>query len=138
MPPVSDLALLLRTLTPELNGGTYVFATLKAGQHVPSEDLIALVREPEGVSVIVEEKRAASIGLASTFRCAWITLTVNSDLSAVGLTAAFSQALGNAEISCNVVAGTNHDHIFVPVAKAADALRVLQQLQQLYLRADTP
>lgn len=136
MPPVSDLALLLRTLSPELNGGTYVFSTLKAGQQVPLEDLIALVQEPEGVSVVVEEQRAAAIGLASTFRCAWITLTVNSDLAAVGLTAAFSQALGNAGISCNVVAGTNHDHLFVPVAQAADAIGVLQKLQQLNLRAD--
>jgi hypothetical protein len=63
------------------------------------------------------------------FRAAWITLTVHSDLEAVGLTAAVSVALGAAGISCNVVAGTYHDHLFVPAQKAADAMAALRKLQ---------
>ena len=55
---------------------------------------------------------------------------MHSDLAAVGLTAAFSQALAQAGIGCNVVAGAVHDHIFVPVAQANDAMAVLQALQQ--------
>ena len=43
--------------------------------------------------------------LSVLFRAAWISLTVHSDLEAVGLTAAFSTALGQAGVSCNVVAG---------------------------------
>jgi hypothetical protein len=34
---------------------------------------------------------------------AWITLTVHSSLEAVGLTAAFFNALSQEDISCNVV-----------------------------------
>lgn len=127
--PISDLALLLRSLTPQLNEGIYVFATLAENQRVATQDLIALVREPQGISVVVEERKALALGLSATFRCAWITLTVNSDLAAVGLTAAFAAALGKANISCNVVAGANHDHIFVPVAQSEEAMGVLRDLQ---------
>jgi hypothetical protein len=127
--PISDLALLLRSLTPQLNEGIYVFATLAENQRVATQDLIALVREPQGISVVVEERKALALGLNATFRCAWITLNVNSDLAAVGLTAAFAAVLGKANISCNVVAGANHDHIFVPVAQAEEAMDVLRDLQ---------
>jgi uncharacterized protein len=130
LPPIADLTALLSSLQPELNEGTFVFATLEAGQKVEPSDLVALVREPEGVSVVVEEQAAKRIGLHGVFRCAWITLTVNSDLQAVGLTAAFSAALGSAGISCNVVAGANHDHIFVPIELASEAMSVLRRLQE--------
>ncbi|MNG35746.1 hypothetical protein D3C84_1225580 [compost metagenome] len=59
---------------------------------------------------------------------AWITLQVHSSLAAVGLTAAFASALGQANISCNVIAGYHHDHLFVAQADAERALAVLRQL----------
>ncbi len=58
-----------------------------------------------------------------------ISLHVHSSLDAVGLTAAFSTALGNAGISANVVAAYYHDHIFVPTDKAEKALNVLQGMR---------
>jgi hypothetical protein len=64
------------------------------------------------------------------FRAAWITLTVHSDLQAVGLTAAFAGVLGRAGIGCNVVAGAYHDHIFVPLELAQSAMTALKALQQ--------
>lgn len=73
--------------------------------------------------------RRATVGVARGVRAAWITLTVHSDLAAVGLTAAFSRVLAEAGISCNVVAGVRHDHIFVPVERAADAMAALRRLQ---------
>ncbi len=91
---------------------------------------IATVREIEGITVIVEEEMARAANLNVLFRAAWITLNVHSDLQAVGLTAAFATALGAANISCNVVAGALHDHIFVPVESGEEALSVLQALQQ--------
>lgn len=130
MKPISDLDTLLRTLSPELKQGTYAFATLKPGQTVDWGDVVAMVREAEGVSVVVEESMLPSLGLEAVFRCTWITLNVNSDLQAVGLTAAFAAALGNLGISCNVVAGTHHDHLFVPAHAAHRAMDALWALQQ--------
>ncbi len=91
---------------------------------------VVTVTEAEGLTLVLPEQQALDAGLAILFRAAWITLTVHSDLQAVGLTAAFATALGEAGISCNVVAGAYHDHIFVPVEKgesAMDALRALQR-----------
>jgi hypothetical protein len=55
---------------------------------------------------------------------------VHSDLQAVGLTAAVAAALAEAGISCNVVAAAHHDHLFVPVESASQAIAVLQALQE--------
>ena len=91
--------------------------------------VIASVREPEGLSVILTEQDAIGLGLKSDYIAAWITLTVQSDLAAMGLTAAFSSALAQAGLSCNVVAGKHHDHVFVPQEHAQVAMAVLQSLQ---------
>lgn len=55
-------------------------------------------------------------------------MTVHSSLEAVGLTAAFSKALTQANISCNVIAAYYHDHIFVPMKDAERAMEVLLAL----------
>jgi uncharacterized protein len=59
---------------------------------------------------------------------AWITLRVHSALDAVGLTAAVATALAAAGLSCNVVAGYHHDHLFLPYDHAETAMRVLHDL----------
>ena len=129
MNPVSDLSVLLKTLEPVLNPGVFVYASVKEGHAIDPAVIVASIREPEGLSVVTSEADAELAGLNVLFRCAWITLTVNSALDAVGLTAAFASALGRSGISCNVVAGAYHDHIFVPVASAQKAMQVLHQLQ---------
>jgi uncharacterized protein len=53
---------------------------------------------------------------------------VHSDLAAVGLTAAFAGALASEGISCNVIAGFHHDHLFVPWERRADAMAALGRL----------
>ncbi|WP_431822484.1 ACT domain-containing protein [Burkholderia sp. F1] len=128
--PESDLAILLRTMQPELHPGAYVFALLPHDADVPLSEMVATFREEEGLTVVVREETAARHGWPVLFRAAWITLTVHSDLQAVGLTAAFAQALGAAGISCNVMAAACHDHIFVPVDDGARALDVLTALQR--------
>jgi hypothetical protein len=129
MKPVSDLADLLRTMDPVLNPGTFVFASLKRGTAIQPELIVASIHEPEGLSVVMREADAQKSGLNPLFRCAWITLSVNSDLEAVGLTAAFATALASAGISCNVIAGAYHDHIFVPVDQTEHAMSELRRLQ---------
>ena len=122
------LATLLRSMSPQLNDGDYVFCTLP-DQRIPTGcEVIGSFREREGLTVIVERQQAEQAGLAFDYVAAWITLNVHSALEAVGLTAAFASALGKAGISCNVIAGYYHDHLFVGRADAERAMQVLRQL----------
>jgi hypothetical protein len=127
--PVSDLEQLLATMQPSLNDGAYVFSSVHPDTDVSKYSPLATFREREGLTVIVDEATAIRHGLPVLFRAAWITLTVHSDLQAVGLTAAVAEVLTQARISCNVVAAAFHDHIFVPVERAADAIAQLTKLQ---------
>lgn len=82
--------------------------------------------------MIVERKVADRLHLSYDYVSSWITLEVRSSLSAVGLTAAFSSELAKHDISCNVVAGYYHDHIFVNIKDAHRAIQVLNQLSESY------
>jgi hypothetical protein len=126
---VSDLATLLRTLEPVMNSGIYVYTQIPPERDMAGIDTVASLREREGVTLILREEEAQRHGLPVLFRAAWITLTAHSDLQAVGLTAAFSRALADAGIGCNVIAGAIHDHVFVPVEQAQRALQTLRALQ---------
>lgn len=126
---IRALPQLLASLQPELRPGVYVYATLPPTADPQPYAPLATIRETEALTVIVPEAVAEQAGLPIHFRCAWITLRVHSDLAAVGLTAAVAGALTTAGISCNVLAGTWHDHLLVPVADAEAALATLQRLQ---------
>jgi hypothetical protein len=127
--PVSDLAVLLASMRPELHAGAWAWCALPPGTGPGDIEAIATMREGEGLSLVVAEADAVARGWPIAFVSAWITLSVHSDLAAVGLTAAFARALGDAGISCNVIAGVHHDHLFVPVGRAADAMAALHALQ---------
>ncbi|WP_323118905.1 ACT domain-containing protein [Burkholderia alba] len=126
----ADLNTLLRTMQPVLNPGGYVYASLPDHAQVHLADVIATFRECEGLTVVAAEAVAARHGWPVLFRAAWLTLTVHSDLQAVGLTAAFARALGAANISCNVLAAAYHDHVFVPFEDGERALEALVALQR--------
>jgi uncharacterized protein len=114
-----DLRRLIEDMAPDLHPGEYVFL---AGE---APGAVATVREPEGPSAVVARAEADAAGLEYEFVAAWITLTVHSALDAVGLTAEVAARLADAGISCNVVAGARHDHLFVPADRAAEALEAL-------------
>ena len=132
--PIRDLDRLLADMEPSLNGslaGFTVVPNLTAALgRWPEAAIIGTFREAEGLSVILDLAHPAAQGADISFKAAWITLTVHSDLEAVGLTAAFATSLGEAEISCNVIAALHHDHIFVPEADGQKAMAVLRDLQQ--------
>ena len=115
-------------MRPVLNPGTVVFSSVPHGTAVAGLEPIATLRETEGLSLVLEEAVARAAGLPVLLRAAWITLSVNSALEAIGLTAAVATALADAGISCNVVAGALHDHLFVPVERATEAVAVLDGL----------
>jgi len=126
---ISDLRLMISGMEPVLNEGVYVYTSVPHGTDTAKIASIASISELEGITLVVSEQQALENGLPVLFRCAWITLNVHSDLNACGLTAAFSKALAEEGISCNVVAGAYHDHIFVPVALANESLTALKRLQ---------
>ncbi len=128
--PIQDLGALLRSMEPTLHPGVYVFVPVADPAALASAEVVATMREPEGLSAILSEPEAVALGLPTLFRAAWITLAVASDLHAIGFTAACATALAGAGIACNVVAGARHDHLFVPVERGADAVAALRRLQE--------
>jgi uncharacterized protein len=123
-----DLNRLLAMLTPQLQEGSYVFCVAPTELDLNKVDLIGFFQESEGRTLILKQEEADRLGLAYTFVAAWLTLTVHSALDAVGLTAAFATALAKEGISCNIIAGFYHDHLFVAQADGAKALAVLEAL----------
>lgn len=126
---MGDLNQLVQNMQPCLHKGIFAYCKLAKGQPVP-EGAIFWFAEFEGISVIVPIKIAKKVGLPIGFQAEWITLEVHSDLSSVGLTAAVSTALAKAGISCNIVAGYHHDHLFVPAGTGAMTIEVLELLNQ--------
>tara|TARA_R110000868_G_scaffold137320_1_gene350865 strand:- start:1884 stop:2276 length:393 start_codon:yes stop_codon:yes gene_type:complete len=122
-----NLEILLKKMKPKLNAGEFVFCEVKNLEEISLKDILMSFREEESVTIIIEKKIADDLGLYYSFVASWITLTIHSALDAVGLTAAFSKALSDNTISCNVVAAFYHDHIFVDTKDAAQAMEILHQ-----------
>jgi uncharacterized protein len=122
----NNLEVLLKTMEPYLNEGDYVFCTINDLASINQAELLFYFREKEGITIAVLKEFADKSKLEYSMIMAWITLTVYSSLNAVGLTAAFSTALAKKNISCNVVAGFYHDHIFVAKKDALTAMDTLR------------
>jgi uncharacterized protein len=124
-----ELAVLLKNMEPVLNTGEYVFCTVEALSQVPDiEKILFFFREKEAVTIVLESAVADEWKLAYSYISSWITLNIHSSLEAVGLTAAFANALKQENISCNVVAAYFHDHIFVAREDADKAMNALYAL----------
>jgi hypothetical protein len=125
VPGETDLAKMLATLAVERRPGVFTYAAVEA----PGPDLLAAadatVVEKNTTTLVMSIEAARRAGLAVDLEMAWLTLAVQSSLEAVGLTAAFSKALGERGISCNVLAGFYHDHILVPVGDVDAAIEAL-------------
>ena len=124
----SNLAVLLSSAKPEQNPGDYVFCSVSDLSNIDMDKVFVMTREVEAVTLVLKKETADAWALPYSSIFAWITLTIHSSLEAVGLTAAFSTALASENISCNVVAGFYHDHIFVGVDDLERALDVLSKL----------
>ena len=125
-----DLRRLLAKMELRLLPEEFVFCTASDGENEALADLPALAtfREEEGLSLVLERALADRRGIAygPVMRC--ISLTIHSVLEAVGLTAAISNRLARRGISANVIAAYFHDHVFVPAARAEEALEALREL----------
>jgi uncharacterized protein len=95
-------------------------------------DVAAMVTEAEGTAVVISAADAIRMGREPDFVAAWLTLSVDSALDAVGLTAAVSSALAADGIPCNVLSGYHHDHLLVPIESAERAIAILNALGEAH------
>lgn len=120
-----NLDKMLASLGVQRRPGLYTFVAVA----VPTPGLLAasdaMVVEGELTTLVLPVEAARRAGLPVTVELAWLTLTVESSLDAVGLTAAVSRRLADRNIACNVLAGYHHDHLLVPGARVADAIAAL-------------
>lgn len=133
MPPITALSRLLAEMSPRLGPDPLVFCVVpfdRAGEWLLESQ--ATVVEEEGVTLVMPQRvaDAAALPYEGVFRR--ITLSVHSSLEAVGFLAAVASALADQRIPANAFAGSHHDHVLVPAARAEDAMRVLADLQALW------
>jgi len=124
----TNLKQLIRSMTPELQPGVFVFATSPQFDSNVLAQALMTFREAEGVTAILPEDVATRHALAWTFRCRCITLSVHSSLEAVGFLAVITTALAEAGIGVNPVSAYYHDHLFIAERDVNKALEVLRRL----------
>ena len=127
-----QLAKLVQEMTPKLNVGTYVFVSLSDASILSRSDIICEFKEEEGTTLVLEKSKADTLRLDYEFVSSWITLQIHSSLEAVGLTAVFSTELAKHNVSCNVISGYYHDHIFVAQNDTNKAIQILTDLSKHY------
>jgi hypothetical protein len=128
MSGITDLNLLLSSMTPTLVSGRLVFAAVSDSRSVDSLGPVCIFREEEAITVVCAREQAAKAGLETEGIYRQITLQVHSSLQAIGLLAVVASALADAGIPCNTVSAFYHDHIFVPEEKAERAMEILKSL----------
>ena len=121
------MRILLANMRPVLREGTFAFCLLPDGRTAPAETF-ATVIEDEGTTAIVPLGVARQNGLEPLFVASCVTLTVHSDLEAVGFLSAITAELAGAGISCNVLSAVYHDHLFVPAGRGEETLEILSRL----------
>ncbi|WP_341212466.1 ACT domain-containing protein [uncultured Limimaricola sp.] len=118
-------------MTPVLRPGLFGFVTTQDPDLVGAllAEAFSVVREDEGVSLLLPVEAARRAGLAVDLPMRCITLHVFSSLEGVGLTAAVASALASEGIACNMVAAYHHDHVFLPAKRCDRAMEILISLQ---------
>jgi uncharacterized protein len=127
----TDLNDLLRTMRPVLADGEFIFCSIpaKARPHL-NVSPVCEFKEAEGVTLILPRSEAERLNLPHAFVCRMITLTVYSSLESVGFLAVVAGRLADCGISVNAVAGFYHDHLFIPVERAEEAMSILIALEK--------
>ena len=136
-----SLSALLSTLSIILHPTTYVFATIPSSQFnapdfpIPLADILLFFREPRSdatsqVTLILPLSTATLHSIEYTYPCKMLTCNVHSSLSAVGFMATLATKLAERGISVNPVSGFFHDHLFVPVESAEEAVGILERVRR--------
>ena len=126
----NNLDRLLQNMHPQAQDGSFVFLTSANGfSEQEQRDAVMLFKEVEGITIIIKEELAKAL-TTQTPRWAMITLTVRSDLNAVGFLAVITRKLADAGISVNPVSAFYHDHLFVPWDKREEAMEILHSFSK--------
>ncbi|MHA1965575.1 MAG: ACT domain-containing protein [Candidatus Thorarchaeota archaeon] len=124
----SDLTSLLRNMKPVVAKGEFVFCAIQESQVGGLENPLLVFRESEGPTVIVTKAVADHDELDYSSTWGLISLSIHSDLEAVGFLAAITGHLAEAGISVNAVSAFYHDHLFVPYERVDEVLSLLSDL----------
>ena len=125
----TNLNALLQSMQPILYPGEYVFCSI-SDRNYSHLDPIGIFKENEGITLILERKKADTANLPYTSIFCMITLSIHSSLEAVGFLAAITNKLAEHNISVNPVSAYYHDHLFVPVSRAREAITLLKEFSQ--------
>lgn len=126
----TSLEILLQSMQPVLHPGVYVFATVDSSFDTQGLAPRMVFEESEGKTMILLQETATSHGIDHEFPSCMITLNIHSSLDAVGFIAAIAKKLTEIGMGVNPVAAFHHDHLFVPVDRADEAMKALQSLSE--------
>ena len=127
----TDLQSLLKQMQPVLDDEQMVFCSLQADE---AEKYLTscqgYYREQEGISLILNKHQADldNLTYGPVFRR--ISLMVHSSLEAVGFLSRITEILAAQGISVNVVSGYFHDHLYINVKEAENAVMILELWQE--------
>jgi hypothetical protein len=126
--PERDLHTLLIFMKPALDPREWVFCSVDRSFLTSAHRPLLVFHESEGTTVVIERELAESLGIKYAFVSRRITLRVHSDLEAVGFISSVTSELSRHMIPANVVSAFYHDHLFVPIDRAEEALHILESL----------
>ena len=127
----TDLQILLKHMQPVLDDEPMVFCSLpidKAEKYLTSCQ--GYYREQEGITLILEKSLADRENISYDLVFNRITLNVHSSLGAVGFLSRITEILAAQGISVNVVSGYFHDHLYINVEDAENAVMILELWQK--------
>ncbi len=126
----NNLQTLLENMRPDLKEDSYLFITSPDGfsSEIQSRSLM-IFKELEGMTLIIKKEIADTLHQDHQPQWAMITLTIHSDLQAVGFLAPIMTRLAEAGISVNPVSAFYHDHLFVPWDKRNEAMEILESFK---------
>jgi hypothetical protein len=132
-------------MNPKLECEPFYFVSIDSSKSVLNNDregemslldkkAIGKFWETEGFTYIISDSVRCEViskiqdisSISSPF--AKITLSVHSDLEAVGFLSRILPPLADAGLSVNVISAFFHDHLFVPFNKGKNALEILDTL----------
>ena len=125
MIPIKNLQALLKSMKPKLIKEEYIFYTTKKLN--TKLNPICIFQEKEGTTLIIKKDDADKNNIK--YQAVWnlITLTVHSDLEAIGFLAKITEKLAKNNISVNVISAYYHDHLFILKKDSKKTMQILNK-----------